>query len=791
MTDDQKPYDDDLTFDDAPVVPEDPRSLDEGDDFLDEVDEPEQEGDFLTAEDPDPEEGPGFAVHHGGAELFGGQPETTPESADHAVEAGETDLAAETDELDFLDEDDCLDEDTETAWTPMPGEPIAAVESEEAEDTCDVDAGPETAELAVSEVPDLDLDFADEPEEQASAESTPGDDAATGVPGASFEDVFDDVFVIEFGSEDADDDLAAEPETAEGVELTPMAALAPEIDEDAEPVDADAATEFREDRAGWLGEDMPLAEFIGERVSTDDDSVDLFEEDSAADEDPFAIDEVELEVEDADDESDPFDFVLQGDADAASDGGNEEGDEDDAWAPLSDGESWVMGSDLGAMAAEQEGVEGDDRSEDADQVEEDLAPVFGMGRFDPTLSGDEADVDEDGGQNVFFASDEIEAEHEEVEADYADPIYGDVGAGIDEVEPQPYGEAEYDEAGFAEDAEFGDEFDDTYIEKEPSHGRIIGALRGAGRSPWTKVAAALLVTIGAAGGTVATMRPEWFGFLPGALTPERVEVARPQIEVTPIVAVPEPEAPTVIDAPSGPEVPAEPESAVETNPVAVVTETPDPAAVPSAPLVETAPPVRVSEVPTVREVTESPRPIAPRPAPAFVGFETRDGMEIHDLTDAVPPRVAGVQVVSPGERAFAQLRNAEIFVGVVKRVEASFVTLDLEPGEVSLSRSSLTTLTPLASTDATEMLAAQHGYVRLPTEARLWGQILRNSTNEDVILQTEDARIRVPRGSVVQLQGSDPARTALVDSQDDSWLDARIREQLRTGDEAASRSRRR
>ncbi len=61
-----------------------------------------------------------------------------------------------------------------------------------------------------------------------------------------------------------------------------------------------------------------------------------------------------------------------------------------------------------------------------------------------------------------------------------------------------------------------------------------------------------------------------------------------------------------------------------------------------------------------------------------------------------------------------------------------------------------------------------------------------------MILQTEDARIRVPRGSVVQLQGSDPARTALVDAQDDSWLDARIREQLRVGgDDSATRTVRR
>jgi len=754
MTDDQKPYDDDLTFDDAPVVPEDPRSLDEGDDFLDEVDEPSREDDFLKAEEPGPDEEPGFAVHHGGAELFGGHSQAADEAADDGAEAVD---------LDFLDEA------SEASSMPVPAETRPSFMSD-----VDEDAAAQRAD-ATWPAPEL----GEEPARDAIFETAHDGVADADVTDDVSDDGFDDVFVIEFDGADSCGDMPAEPDADEEVGLTPMAALRPEMGDVEEPVVADAATEFREDRAGWLGEDLPLAEFLGERVSTEDESVDLFEEGSAADEDPFAIDEVELEVEDAEDESDPLDFVLQGGVDAASD------EDDDAWAPLGSGESWVMGSDLGGEAL---GQSDDEEIEEAESVEEDVAPVFGMGRFDPTLSRDEAD-DTD---HEFFG--QHEADLDDVEADHVDPIYGDVGAGIDEVEAQPYGDADGDEVGLAEDAEYGDEFDETYIEKEPSHGRVIGALRGAGRSPWTKVAAALLVTIGAAGGTVATMRPEWFGLLPGAVAPERVEVARPQIQVGPITDVPEVETPTVVDVPSAVDAPAAPvtvESPGSVDPVAVVSPKTEPTAVPSAPLVETAPLVRAPESSPVREVSESPSPVSPRVAKSFVGFETRDGMEIHDLTDAVPPRVAGVQVVSPGERAFAQLRNAEIFVGVVKRVEASFVTLDLEPGEISLSRSSLTTLTPLASNAATEMLAAQHGYVRLPTEARLWGQILRNPMGEDVILQTEDAQIRVPRGSVVQLQGADPARTALVDSEDDSWLDSRIREQLRTGDGASGRSRRR
>ncbi|MDA0372940.1 MAG: hypothetical protein O2865_04075 [Planctomycetota bacterium] len=756
MTDDQKPFDDDLTFDDVPVVPEDPRAQVDGDDFLDEVDEAEQAGDFLT--EP-PEEGPTFAVHHRGAELF-------PAQAAQDVDQEGEDVSGEEPSAEL--ELDAEPADPETGPTDELGFDSG------------IDADDELEGSAVDQSADDFLAEGEGDSVEVPATEPAAEDEAT------FDDVFDDMFVIEFDGADAEDQIVEEP-------VTPLSAVVgePAADED-EPLgellrapafDAQgSSTEFREDRAGWLGEDLPLAEFVGERNDSDPAPVDLFEEDGAADEDPFAIDEVELEVEGARDEDEADEpvvldaDVLQGDA-----------EDDDAWAPLGAGESWVMGSDLGADEDGESGADADVVTEDSES--EDLAPVFGMGRFDPTLAQDEEESAE-----TFAESFDVD----EDEADYSDPIYGDVGAGIDEVESQPYAEAEEDGAEPTYDEEYGDEFDETFIEQEPGHGRIIGALRGAGRSPWTKVAAALLVSLGAAGATVATMRPDWVGLVPAAVTPERVDVARPQIAVTPtveqpIAPVPVPSVAAADSPTTVPSAPSDDSSSVQPELMAAVETELEPSGVPSVPLVETQPisstPVVVPSEPDVEE----PAGARPRPSLAFVGFETRDGMEILDLDETLPPRASGVQSVSPGERAFAQLRNAEIFVGVVKVVEASFVTLDLEPGEVSLSRASLTTLTPLASTDATEMLAAQHGYVRLPTEARLWGQILRNSTNEDVILQTEDARIRVPRGSIVQLQGADPARTALVESQDDSWLDARIREQIKTsgGDAASSATRRR
>jgi hypothetical protein len=745
MTDDQKPIDDDLSFDDVPVVPEEPRALEEGDDFLDEVEEPRSEADFPTGEgqEQEPDEGvSGFAVHHGGAELFGGRPSEVEADAEDAV----VPAVAENSSAPVEDGNG-----SEEAWADVP-----AIE----EST----PGPEPESTP-------DASASDAVEDVVEIDSSPRDGEAD----------FDDVFVIEFEElgEAGEGDVGADvDESVDDLLLTPMTALEPAAPE---LVARDASSEFREDHAGWPGEDLPLGEFIGERAAAADDSMDLFEEDGATDEDPFAIDEVELEVEEAEvtetaDDTDSF-------FEPAATAEDSEEHEDDAWAPLADGESWVLGADLGVTSSESSDVDDDF----VESEEGDLAPVFGMGRFDPSFEEDDAPA----GPDIA-----IDAADEADEPEYVDPIYGDVGAGIDEVDAQPYDEQADEGVDLADDEDYGDEFDETFVEQEPSHGRVIGVFRGAGRSPWAKVAAALLVSISAAGATVATMRPEWFGLTPGSVTPERVDVARPDILVEPVVA----SAPTdgQSETPTaGSEVTTVPvvevPAALDQPPVVAVVPAPEPAMPPAAPLLETAPVTPVTETPSSRGEGHVESPVRPRPAPAFVGFETRDGMEIHDLTEPVAPRVAGVQVVSPGERAFAQLRNAEIFVGVVKRVEAAFVTLDLEPGEVSLSRSALTTLTPLASTDATEMLAAQHGYVRLPTEARLWGQILRNSTNDDVILQTEDARIRVPRGSVVQLQGSDPARTALVDAQDDSWLDARIREQLRNGDEGAApgRSRRR
>ena len=179
--------------------------------------------------------------------------------------------------------------------------------------------------------------------------------------------------------------------------------------------------------------------------------------------------------------------------------------------------------------------------------------------------------------------------------------------------------------------------------------------------------------------------------------------------------------------------------------------------------------------PVVDPIAHVPQPRKPI---EFDPLEFGEGLEIRRVVDPDENRRGGVQDVVPGMRAFAQLRNEEIFIGVVKRVEANYVTLDLQPGEVSLDRAELSALSPVASQDGSEYTTAEHGYVRLASEARLWGKILRNATTDNVILRTDDSRITIPAGDVIDVAGTSKAGTDLVDDEDDKWLDERARQRL-------------
>jgi hypothetical protein len=654
----------------------------------------------------------------------------------------------------------------------------------------------------------------------------------------------DEEFVIDFGEEDLDPGLEVELEAAgdEGAAsaaplpgldalFAPAAAAARDAGADetdalfvppAEGIShstfegARARPDFVEDHAGWYGEDVDLADMVGEVAEEENRDEFGFEEEFGIDDDPFAIEDVEIEACDGEaagagsdsaarpkvgrsapverevdvreaffagaDAEPELSFDDETEAVPSFDGGEDlpqqEFDapaaKDDAWAPLGEGESWIMGEAPEPVAEPEEQVESE-------------ASSFGMGRQDTFSFG----ATEGGAQaeEVFdLREDEVLDEAAEDE-EYVDPIYGDVGAGIDAVQVEDEAEGEI---GLVEDGYESDtaEFEEAYIDEAPQTGRVIG-IGERRRSPWLRVAASLMVATSIGGAAVVALKPEWVGLGVAPAAVHRVEVARPRVDLT----LPAP-------APAGLEVPAtEPvggDPVVEPDPVdpdpsggePVVEPDPrggEPVVEPDPrggePVVEPDPrggdPVVVPDPVVVQPVPRDPIVAAPRPEYVFEPLAFGDGLEVRDALDPEDLRSQGVQDVRPGTRAFAQLRNEEIFIGVVKRVEASSVTLDLQPGEVSLERSELSALSPLATADASELVATEHGYVRLATEARLWGRIMRNATTDNVILRTDKARITIPARDVVQVSDSAKSGAALVDGEDDRWLDRLARQKLR------------
>ena len=246
----------------------------------------------------------------------------------------------------------------------------------------------------------------------------------------------DDEFVIEFDEEEAgsrnlesmfdpnDDPFAGEDE---------MPAETEELFEAANFMSAENQFEgarerpaFVEDLAGWHGEDVDLGEIVGETPGVEHEEVGdpALEFEEGLDDDPFAIDDVEVESLDggADWKANaPRPAPVLGDSDEAIPdvvpGAAAAAGDDDSWSPLPEQESWSMGEEIAEAGAEiEEAAAWTDGNFVTDEGGAEVAPqaAFGSGRSDTFGSGELGD--------------------EPVEEDYVDPIYGDISAGIDAVE---------------------------------------------------------------------------------------------------------------------------------------------------------------------------------------------------------------------------------------------------------------------------------------------------------------------------------------------------------------------
>jgi hypothetical protein len=349
-----------------------------------------------------------------------------------------------------------------------------------------------------------------------------------------------------------------------------------------------------------------------------------------------------------------------------------------------------------------------------------------------------------------------------------DPIYGEHAAAAPEASFEP---PAAEPEGFEDDPELAA----TMVESAPPALRVVAP---ASRSrTWGRRAAAAAVLVLGAGAAVLAIEPKWLGL--GANDPviERVEVARPRIDVslpppvTPNDGNPVTPPPVETQTPTPQDPPVEP-LPVDPDPVDSTPQLPDPTPPPVDPRVELPVPVEPPIVVTPAPTTPSKPTLEPNFSPMMVGEYLEVISPVKDDAVAVPG------VLPIGTRALAMMRNDEIFVGVVRRMDAKVVTLDLEPGEVSLALASLTRIQPLAEAGLDESMEAERGFVRLKNATRFFGRILRDAESGRVIVQVDGTRISLPKDQVDSFGASGSSPTNVVFEGDSDWLDQRVRQQL-------------
>ncbi|MCA9491089.1 MAG: hypothetical protein KC621_14265, partial [Myxococcales bacterium] len=171
--------------------------------------------------------------------------------------------------------------------------------------------------------------------------------------------------------------------------------------------------------------------------------------------------------------------------------------------------------------------------------------------------------------------------------------------------------------------------------------------------------------------------------------------------------------------------------------------------------------------------------------PEFTPIEIGESLEMRGPTGEFAP--ADLESVRIGMRAWAQLTNEAVFVGTVRRIEASFVTLKMDAGEITLDREEIVAMVPISDAED-DPVEIENGFVRLGESGTLFGRILRNNGGEHVILETTDSRVSLPLESIDSVGIRTDAGIVVVDD-DDDWLEERARRRL-SGVEARQENRR-
>lgn len=366
----------------------------------------------------------------------------------------------------------------------------------------------------------------------------------------------------------------------------------------------------------------------------------------------------------------------------------------------------------------------------------------------------------------------------------ADPLAAGVEAvvaaealanGSQEQEFAAEGEAEAEPVGVGEEA---------FVEAE--QGPTLVAV-GAGDRPRRRgglLAAAALLLVGGGG---------FFAYQRGWLTnPEPENTTRAEIPRPIGYQATQPPVPTKIPASQPTSVAHQPDPEVE---IAVPTPKVTPESLPTRTPDEEPPKVEIAKTPDPK--VEDPKPTDPKTTDPKVGdplppvavttpdptkelgtVQIGEGLTMREAPKdpTSKPANSGLRSILPGSQAFAQLHNGNFFVGNVKAVDADFVTLRLEKGEVTLSVTELKTIVPLASSEYQQLKKVDQGFVRLNNRNRLLGTILATK-DENIILENKANRVVIPKSAIEELGTVGRTSVRLAD-EDNTWVDRVIEKQL-------------
>jgi hypothetical protein len=334
-----------------------------------------------------------------------------------------------------------------------------------------------------------------------------------------------------------------------------------------------------------------------------------------------------------------------------------------------------------------------------------------------------------------------------------------------------------------------------------SQGRVIGGVQRRSRFTWIPMSAAAALLLG--GGVVMMLRPDWLGLHFQMQLVDRVQVARPNVDLrtpTPPPVVVKPTANTTKGTETATTAQSADPSTATTTPTtgdeqpravgagsptdlaatapeasgATQPSTTQPSATqPSTTQLSTTQPSAdtTSGLPTPSSETNSALAGAGAGLDKSKMLPVGETMFIGDFeTRGVAPDQAW-SGVGLGSKAFAQLRNGNYFVGSVKAVAASALILRIGNGEITIPRTEVEKITPLDSEEYQVLQKTTNGVLRLNNRNRLVGTILKSVVDDNYVLQMRSDRIVVPKHDVETMVEENADRLHFGTSQDeDTWL---------------------